>query len=118
MIALGVDPGLTTGWSLNRDNEELDSGQVHYKDITMFICTFIRHIDVLVIEDFQLLGSKAIAQTGSKFETCRVIGMFELWSFIHGYAIVLQPPSIKPLAERFSGRTPKGAHKLSHHVDA
>lgn len=120
LTVLGIDPGLTTGWSLNRNNEELAKGDVHFKDVCEFILSFPRQdkLDALVIEDFALLGSKAIAQTGSKFETCQVIGMFKLWAYGAGTPVIMQPPNIKPLAEKFSGRSPKGAHKLSHVVDA
>jgi hypothetical protein len=33
-------------------------------------------------------------------------------------SIQLQPPNIKPIAQRFTGRVPKGAHSKSHSVDA
>lgn len=120
LTVLGIDPGIGTGWSLNRNNTEIAHGVVLFQNMTRFLIHELKaeNLDAVVIEDFALLGSKALAQIGSKFETCQVIGMFKLWAAGKGYPVILQPPSIKPIAQKFSGRKPKGPHSLSHDIDA
>jgi len=73
--------------------------------------------NVVVIEDFALLGGKALAQIGSKFETCQAIGMFKLWAYGHGLPVVMQPPGIKPIATKWSHIKVPSNHKLSHRYD-
>lgn len=120
---LGVDPGLTTGWSLVDMVTGEEHSWLHIEFRRMVDHLLVSHakeydIAVIVIEDFALLGGKALAQTGSKFETCQVIGMFKLWAGRTDTPVFMQPPSIKPIAQGFSGVKPKGAHHLSHHIDA
>lgn len=121
---LGVDPGLTTGlsWVDIATGEEHSWRHVSFDSMASYLWSLgyptNNNIAAIVIEDFALLGGKALAQTGSKFETCQVIGMFKLWSYGDGTSIFMQPPSIKPIAQGFSGIRPKGDHSLSHHIDA
>lgn len=75
-------------------------------------------IDQIFIEDFALLQGKALAQSGSKFETVQVIGMFKLWAYFSDVPVTMQMPTIKPMAEKWTGVKPKGRHALSHHIDA
>lgn len=116
---LGVDPGYTTGWSLNEDNTELESGQVTFDEIVEWLNThYWVGINYLVIEDFSLFKGKALAQIGSKFETCQVIGMFKLWADIHRIPVIMQAPTIKSFATKYSGRKVPSNHSLSHSTDA
>jgi hypothetical protein len=122
-LAWGFDPGYSTGWALLdwQDGEELSGGTVPFPDMTAFLLNRERMLPqtkVIVVEDFALLGGKEKAQIGSKFETVQVIGMLRLWCHRAGLSITLQPPNIKPTAQRFTGRVPKGAHSKSHPVDA
>lgn len=120
---LGIDPGLTTGWSIvNSDTgEEVSWLQIKFEDILQHLHTWDcveLGVDDIVVEDFALLGGKAKAQIGSRFETVQVIGMVKMWAWFTQTPVHLQAPSVKPLAERFTGRKPSGNHALSHHVDA
>jgi len=115
------DPGDTTGWSRLawHDGTELEHGMVKFPDMPGFL--YDRDLDevvAVVCEDFRLFQHKAIQQSGSKFDAVAVIGMLRLWVYPFSNQLHLQPPSIKPIAERLSGRKPKGAHNKSHDVDA
>jgi hypothetical protein len=120
---LGVDPGYTTGWSLVDIATGDEHGWRHIKfpDMAEHLAQLEPtgwHISDIVIEDFTLLGGKALAQTGSHFETVQVIGMFRLWAVYTGTPVHMQPPSIKTIAEKYTGVKPRGAHDKNHHVDA
>lgn len=122
-VLIAFDPGDTTGWAtFNFDTgEAIQEGQVGYKDMPEWLTlrNIIRpKVKKIVIEDFRLMGSKALAQTGSRFITCQVIGMIRLWAHPEGITIDLQASNIKPIAERISGRRPVGVHAKSHSVDA
>ena len=122
MRVLGVDPGTTTGYWLYDGMTPTDvNDQVHINDMPAHLYSLSErsnNIDIIVIEDFALLGGKALAQIGSKFETCQVIGMFKLWAYGYGLRIVMQTPGIKPIAKRWSDIKVPSNHKLSHRFDA
>ena len=122
-ILIAVDPGDTTGWAtFDYDTEEaIDEGSVFHTDMPEWLTDrviFRPKVKKLIIEDFRLFKGKAIQQSGSTFIASQVIGMFKLWAYPDAISIRMQPPSIKPIAQRFTGRTPRGAHKLSHPIDA
>jgi hypothetical protein len=123
-LAWGFDPGFTTGWALVNwdDGESLDEGTVSFGLMADWLIDRERMLHdqtrVIVVEDFALRGGKEKAQIGSHFETVQVIGMLRLWAARAGMSIHLQAPSIKPIAQRYTGRVPKGAHSKSHSVDA
>jgi hypothetical protein len=65
------------------------------------------------------MNGKEKAQIGSRFETVQVIGAIRQWAAREHAHIVLQPASIKPIAEKWTGIKPSGAHnKNSHWIDA
>jgi len=122
-LAWGFDPGYSTGWALLNwvDGEQLDEGTIPFPDMPEFLFDkgeMLERTRAIVVEDFALRGGKEKAQIGSHFETVQVIGMLRLWAASAGLSIHLQAPSIKPIAQRFTGRVPKGAHSKSHPVDA
>lgn len=124
-VLLGIDPGLRTGFSfvdeIDGDVRVLSEGSVHFNDIVDWIAEELPSDAMperIVCESFQLFGSKAKQQIGSEFETVQVIGMMKFIAKLHGVSIEMQPPSIKPIAVKFSGRRPVGTHDKSHHVDA
>jgi len=102
--------------------EPIDEGTVPFPDMTDWLILkehlLPQYTKVIVVEDFALRGGKEKSQIGSHFETVQVIGMLRLWAARAGMSIHLQPPSIKPIAQRYTGRLPKGAHSKSHSVDA
>lgn len=120
-LVLGVDPGGTTGWSMlsNEDGYEFASGQLRMDEVAPWLQDHLnKPLAHIIIEDFRLSPEKAKAQIGSRFDTCKVIGMFELFAHILSIPITLQPRTVKPIAERFSGIRPPRNHKMSHHIDA
>jgi len=122
-LAWGFDPGYSTGWALVdwQDGELLDEGTVKFDDMTAWLMAKERMLGNTkknVVEDFALRGGKEKAQIGSHFETVQVIGMLRLWTARAGMSIHLQQPSVKPIAQRYTVRVPKGAHSKSHSVDA
>lgn len=122
-IAIAFDPGDTTGWAtFNFDTgEDIQEGQVDHLEMPEWLTlrnSFRPRVKRIIIEDFRLLGAKAIQQTGSRFLAVQVIGMIRLWAWPERLPITLQAPNIKPIAERISGRKPVGAHSKSHSVDA
>jgi len=121
--AWGFDPGYSTGWALvqYQDGELLSEGTTEFPKMTGFLMEnedLLFKTKVVIVEDFALRGGKAKAQIGSRFETVQVIGMLRLWTAGSGLSILLQPPSIKPIAQRFTGRVPTGTHSKSHPIDA
>jgi hypothetical protein len=118
------DPGLTTGWALFNysTGDLLDKGQVHFDDIFDWFLEMEGHLPqtiVIPVEDFRLMNGREKAQIGSRFETVQVIGAIRQWASRYRVPIEIQPPSIKPIAEKWSGLKPTGAHnKNSHWVDA
>ena len=117
------DPGGTTGWALftYADGQVVDKGQVDFASIFDWLNDMEGHLPTtiaIVVEDFRLMGGKAKAQTGSRFETVQVIGAIRQWASKYHTHILLQPPSIKPIAERWTGLHPVGSHANSHWVDA
>lgn len=122
-VVWAFDPGATTGWALwdYEKGECLDEGQVRFDEMPRFLIdheTMLDRTVAIVIEDFRLMAGKAKAQIGSRFETVQVIGMLRLWAEAARVPIKLQAPSIKPIAQRLTGRVPTGAHSKSHSVDA
>jgi hypothetical protein len=120
---LGIDPGDATGWSLVADpgGHEIAHGIEKYATFPAWLKSFLGlfgAIDTVIVEDFALFKNKALAQSGSKLYAPRVIGMVEYWASTYGIPVVLQPPTIKPIAQKFSQRKPTGAHAKSHDVDA
>jgi hypothetical protein len=118
------DPGLTTGWVLwnYETGDLLDKGQIHFDRIFNWFYEMEGHLPetiIVPVEDFRLMNGKEKAQIGSRFETVQVIGAIRLWLAPHRIEMFLQPASIKPIAERWTGLKPTGAHnKNSHWVDA
>lgn len=117
------DPGGTTGWALFNysSGDLLDVGQVQFDQFFDWLNEMEGHLattTAIVVEDFRLMGGKAKAQTGSRFETVQVIGAIRQWASKYHTHILLQPPTIKPIAERWTDLRPKGAHSNSHWVDA
>lgn len=120
---LGIDPGDTTGWSLVADpgGHEIAHGMEKYSTFPEWLSRFpglFGPITTVIVEDFALFKNKALSQAGSKLYATRVIGMVEYWAWFYAIPVVFQPPTIKPIAQKFSQRKPTGAHSKSHDIDA
>jgi hypothetical protein len=120
---LGVDPGYTTGISVVdiTTGRELRWWHVKFDDILIWFLTndcLDLGVDEIFMEDFTLLQHKALQQSGSRLETVQVIGMVKMWAVNTNTPIHMQLPTIKALAEKWTGVVPKGSHDKSHHIDA
>lgn len=129
MIVVGFDPGVTTGWAgfdTKKDGpnvlpaDMVGYGQVRFEELIADLENEpkIYGADIVVIESFQLLPSKAQKLIGSKFETIQAIGIIKSWAKRHGAKIVEQPPTIKKIAEKQTQIFPPKNHGQSHWVDA
>lgn len=117
---LAVDPGEGTGYVvLSRTGIPLTTGITRSREELYAVLKDIpEEIELVVMEDYRLFQKKAIQQSGSKLETVRVIGAIDSWAALREIPVHLQPASILPIAKRWTGIVPKGAHKNGHHVSA
>ena len=113
------DPGEGTGFALlAEDGATLDTGITRTREELYDLLSRLPRVEKVVMEDYSLYQHKALAQSGSKLETVRVIGVIEEWAHRHKAELILQPASILPIAKLWSGIKPKGAHRDNHHVSA
>lgn len=119
---LSFDPGITTGWAqFNAKGELKGLGQVDILGLyAMLEALYIRQhpLQAVIVEDYKLFQHKAMQQSGSRLETVKVIGALEAFAHRAGVALVLQPPTIKRIAEKWSGMKPPSNHSISHQIDA
>lgn len=123
MIALGLDPGKTTGVALIEVIEKrptiLDIQET--KDVTLLA---IKHLfekcDVVVCEDFLVRPHKAKAGAfdWNDMVAPRVIGAATLLAQMFEKKFVLQQPAIKPVGYGFSNQTYKKGKQGMHIQDA
>lgn len=119
MFILSFDPGETTGWCYQDENEILDLGQCagDVRGITEFLEKWNRPVDHVVCEEYKVLPGKAMAHIGTKVLTVRVIGAIENWCIRRGYDITYYPSSLTTIQAKQTGLDPrkKGAnHKNTH----
>ena len=124
-ILLAVDPGKTNGVSIFRDGKVVSIDQVHLDDLPTFLYDFKNRYDsvvydriVIVYENFKLFKGKAIQQSGSNMEASQAIGQLKMIAAQNKWEIYDQPPSIKPIAQKWSGSKPPKNHSQSHQIDA
>lgn len=120
---VSFDPGEDTGWSILADpgGHEISHGIESYDLFVPFLAQLqglFGRMSKAVVEDYALFKSKALAQSGSKLKTVRVIGMIEYWAFVNDIEVVYQSPQIKEIAQRWTGRKPPSDHSKSHDIDA
>jgi hypothetical protein len=125
VIVIAFDPGVTTGWCAFETNPEREAkplayGQVKFLELISYLETHeqLPAPDVVIIESFQLLSHKAQKLIGSKFETIQAIGICKSYAQRHGARIVEQPPTIKNIAQKWTGVKPPSNHAESHWIDA
>lgn len=78
---------------------------------------FAKQIQLVVMEDY-IVGNRAGFLKGSKNEASQIIGIVNGWAKVHNIPVVMQAPGIKTIAEKISGKVPKGPHKDLHWMDA
>lgn len=121
MKYLAIDPGNTSGYAEFNERGELDRFG-HLKDDTAGMGDYLESItdlpEIVIVEDYRVLGQKLKAHTGSRVVTIKVIGVIDGWARRHGIKVVLQPANIKLIAEKWSGHKPPSDHSQSHKFDA
>lgn len=121
MIIVAFDPGETTGVCIFEQGDG-NATPIKYNQIKFSgLLDYLEDgpaPDLIVIEDFQLLPHKAMAQIGSKFETIQAIGMCKSYAHRHRAKVVEQSPRIKKIAEKWTGVNPPSNHKEGHWIDA
>jgi hypothetical protein len=73
---------------------------------------------LVVMEDFRLYAHKAQQQIGSDMQAVKVIGIITTWARLNKIPVVMQMPTIKAIAEKWTKVEPTGDHNRSHWVDA
>ena len=118
MITAAFDPGLTTGYVIFDNDKPFKYGQVKFLELVTLVES-LPTPDVVVYENFELFKHKAKQQIGSKFETVQAIGIIISWCKRNGADLIEQRPTIKPIAQKWTGMVPTGSHNTnSHWIDA
>lgn len=132
MVTLAIDPGNTTGIALiGKSGELLHDYQIAHDELAEFLlhpfpacAQAMRHVDLVVVEDFQLLPTKgrAVSQKKSrKMEAARGIGIMDLWAKMRGVDLVYRSASHWRIGLQLAGIEPKQwpkAHKDGHSMCA
>lgn len=89
MKVLGLDPGITTGWTVLdlpedykiklKDNltANIHQGTITYEDIRYELEVLLQDVKEVVYEEFTLYKDKAASKTHSNFEEVQVIGVIK-----------------------------------------
>ena len=132
MTTLAVDPGDTTGIAfIGKSGELLLEFQMSHDELIEFLVhanpaarLAMRHVDLVVVEDFKLLPGKAraVSQKASRNVTAaRGIGAAELWAAMRGVELIYRDPSHWRIGLQLAGiepsRWPK-QHKDGHSMCA
>lgn len=136
MTTLAIDPGEMTGIALiSASGELLAETQLPHEEFIEFLAggalTYggvwnqaMRHVDLAVVEEFQLLPHKgqAVSQKKSrKVSAARGIGAMQLWASSRGIELVFRDPSHWRIGLQLAGiepsRWPK-QHKNGHSMCA
>lgn len=114
---LSIDPGVTTGITLwNEKGHPLHYNELDIPNVHKFldICEEYGEFGRIIIEEYRLYQSKALAQSGSRLETVQVIGMVKRSNYKMGLPDVVEVRAdSKDIAAKWSGMPiPRG--KKSH----
>lgn len=117
MKLVAFDPGLTTGWALFEEGQVSKVGESKWEDelFTLFKFEYIQTADLFIVEDFLL--QKERNQRWTRLETPQVIGAIKLRAHQLGVPVVMQQPSIKPVAFKWM-ETEKPKGHAPHYLDA
>jgi hypothetical protein len=120
MRILSFDPGETTGWCYQDPDKIINFGQAKGLAELMDVCEkHVGIVDHVVIEDYIVLGKKAMSHSGSRVPTIQMIGYLKAWCIQQKLGSpTLYPARLKPLQQAQIQLKPIGAHKDNHWVDA
>lgn len=114
---LCLDPGKTTGWAtFEESGAGITMGQVNTEELIEMLK--VTSAKVIITEDYRLFPWKAKEQIWSKMDTVRIIGMIQLWCYLHNLQLILQDSNIKSIGYMWAGLKKAGSHKNSHERDA
>ena len=132
MTTLAIDPGDTTGIALiGVSGELLFEAQMSHEEFIEFLVygnpasrQAMRHVDLVVVENFKLLPGKAraVSQTKTRsLEASKGVGAAELWAAMRGVELIYRDPSHWRIGLQLAGiepsRWPK-QHKDGHSMCA
>ena len=132
MTTLAIDPGNTTGVALiGASGELLLEFQMSHDELIEFLVhanpaarLAMRHVDLVVVEDFKLLPGKAraVSQKASRNVTAaRGIGAMQLWAASRGVELIYRDPSHWRIGLQLAGIEPSKwpkQHKDGHSMCA
>lgn len=104
MTTLAIDPGNTVGVAIiGNSGELLFEAQMSHEEFIEFLVygnpasrQAMRHVDLVVVENFKLLPGKAraVAQTKTRsLEASKGVGAAELWAAMRGVELIYRDPS-------------------------
>ena len=132
MTTLAIDPGNTAGVALiGAGGELLFEAQMSHEEFIEFLVygnpasrQAMRHVDLVVVENFKLLPGKAraVSQTKTRsLEASKGVGAAELWAAMRGVELIYRDPSHWRIGLQLAGiepsRWPK-QHKDGHSMCA
>ena len=128
MTTLAIDPGNTTGVALiGNSGELLKKWQLSHDEFIQELADtnlYLRNVDLVVVEKFELLPHKAraVSQTKSRsLEAPKGVGALELWTAQRGVELIYRDPSHWRIGLQLAGiepsRWPK-QHKDGHSMCA
>lgn len=115
MKMISFDPGRTTGFAFFQDINVTRVGTWSWESEVLDAINELQ-ADLFVIEDF--LIQKDRLDRWNKGESLQVIGAIKARARMIGAAVVLQQPSIKPVAYAWLRMEYKKGKKDLHHMDA
>jgi len=112
---ISFDPGKTTGFAVFQDTNVTNVGTKAWE---AEVLDWINELqaDLFVIEDFLIQTDRT--DRWNKGESLQVIGAIKARARMIGAAVVLQQPSIKPVAYAWLRMEYKKGKKNLHHMDA
>lgn len=116
---IAVDPGKINGVAVFKANGNCSyMGQARRDELFALLHKHKEELKGVVCENFRLRPQKATEQSWSELGTVKVIGSIEFFGWLYNIPVILQEPSIKPIAYKRAGITVPTNHKHSHQTDA
>ena len=117
MTTLAIDPGNTTGIAfIGNSGELLFEAQMSHEEFIEFLVygnpasrQAMRHVDLVVVENFKLLPGKAraVSQTKTRsLEASKGVGAAELWAAMRGVELIYRDPSHWRIGLQLAGIEP------------
>lgn len=115
MKLIAFDPGKSTGFAIFQGNDVVNIG-VKKWETEVFDWINELTAELFVIEDFLIQTDRI--DRWNKGETLQVIGALKARARSIGTTVILQQPSIKPVAYKWLGQEYKKGKANMHYMDA